>query len=64
MKKTNIKRFLFVILFVIFLVGIEGTPVNASNTTEYYQEISELAGIQFFSYDNLTEFSLRKKDII
>ena len=48
MKKTNIKRFLFVILFVIFLVGAEGTPVNASNTTEYYQEISELTGIQFF----------------
>ena len=64
MKKINIKRFLFVILFVIFFVGVEGTPVNASNTTEYYQEISELAGIQFFSYDNLTEFSLRKKDII
>jgi len=33
MKKINIKRFLFVILFVIFLVGVEGTPVNASNTT-------------------------------
>ena len=51
-------------IFVISLLVLAGSAVTASNTTEYYQEISELAGIQFDSYDNLTEFSLRKKDII
>lgn len=51
-------------IFVISLLVLGEPAVNASNTTEYYKEIDELAGIQFFSYDNLTEFSLHKKDII
>ncbi len=51
-------------IFVIFLFVVGITTVNANDTVEYYQEISELAGIQFDSYDNLTEFALRKKDII
>lgn len=51
-------------IFAISLLVLAGPVVMASNSTEYYQEIDEVAGIKFDSYDNLSEFSLRKKDTI